>query len=143
LRGPEVVRFMRMTLLRFVAEGNAVLACIDEGCGKQEDLIAMMSTADGIVRIELIDGSKTFDVLKHPLVEPTKIDVPMTWRPAIPFHIDAEMLAQHVAIREPVLAKLRQMVRHALGPQAIPNDDIQREQAQQRGVTGYPASSPD
>jgi KaiC/GvpD/RAD55 family RecA-like ATPase len=62
MSGPEVVRFMKMTLLRFAAEGNAVLACVDEGCGKHEDLVAMMSTADGIVKIELMDGSKTFSI---------------------------------------------------------------------------------
>jgi predicted hydrocarbon binding protein/KaiC/GvpD/RAD55 family RecA-like ATPase len=98
MSGPEVIRFMRMTLLRFAAEGNAVLACVDEGCGKEEDMVAMMSTADGIVKIELIDGSKIFNVVKHPKIEPTKIEVSMTWSPAIPFHIDAEMLAQHVAM---------------------------------------------
>jgi predicted hydrocarbon binding protein/KaiC/GvpD/RAD55 family RecA-like ATPase len=96
MSGPEVIRFMRTTLLRLAAEGNAVLACVDEGCGKSEDLVAMMSTADGIVKIELIDGLKTFNIIKHPEVEPTKIEVPMTWSPAIPFHIDAKMLAQHV-----------------------------------------------
>jgi len=96
LSGPEVIRFMRMTLLRLAAEGNAVLACVDEGCGKEEDLVAMMSTADGIVKIELMDGSKTFNVTKHPKMEPTKIEVPMTWSPAISFHIDAKKLAQHV-----------------------------------------------
>jgi KaiC/GvpD/RAD55 family RecA-like ATPase len=34
LSGPEVVRFMRLTLSKFAAEGNSVLACMDEGCGK-------------------------------------------------------------------------------------------------------------
>jgi predicted hydrocarbon binding protein/KaiC/GvpD/RAD55 family RecA-like ATPase len=104
MSGPEIVRFMRMTLLRFAAEGNAVLACVDEGCGKPEDMVAMMSTADGIVKIELMDGSKTFHVTKHPKVEPSKIEVPMTWSPAIPFHIDAEMLAQHVAMSMGLMA---------------------------------------
>jgi len=104
MSGPEVVRFMRLTLLRSAAEGNAVLACIDEGCCKPEDLVAMMSTADGIVKIELMDGSKTFHVTKHPMVEPTKIEVSMTWSPAIPFHLDAEMLAQHVAMSMGLMA---------------------------------------
>ena len=104
MSGSEVVRFMRLTLLRFAAEGNAVLACVDEGCGKPEDLVAMMSTADGIVKIELMDGSKAFHIMKHPLVEPTKIEVPMTWSPAIPFQIDAEMLSQHVAMSMGLMA---------------------------------------
>ena len=95
LSGPEIVRFMRMTLLRFAAEGNAVLACIDEGCGKPEDLVAMMSTADGIVKIELMDGSKTFNVIKHPEVEPVRIEVPKTWSLTIPYHFDMDMWMQH------------------------------------------------
>jgi len=94
--GSEVLRFMKTTLSRFAAEGNSVLACVDEGCGKPEDMITMMSTADGIVKIELMDGSKAFNVLKHPIVKPTKIEVPMTWSPAIPYHIDMETLTQHV-----------------------------------------------
>ncbi len=64
----------------------------------------MMSTADGIVKIELMDGLKAFHVMKHPMVEPTKIEVSMTWSPAIPFHIDAEMLAQHVAMSMGLMA---------------------------------------
>jgi predicted hydrocarbon binding protein/KaiC/GvpD/RAD55 family RecA-like ATPase len=104
MSGPEVIRFMRRTLLRSAAEGNAILACVDEGCGKPEDMVAMMSTADGIVKIELMDGSKTFHVMKYPTMKPTKIEVPMTWSPAIPFYIDAEMLAQHVAMSMGLMA---------------------------------------
>ncbi len=105
MSGPEVVRFMRMTLLRLAAEGNAVLACVDEGCGKEEDLVAMMSVADGIVKIELMNGSKTFNVLKHPSVKPTKIKVPMTWSPAIPYQLDASMLPFHIEMLEGLSAE--------------------------------------
>jgi predicted hydrocarbon binding protein/KaiC/GvpD/RAD55 family RecA-like ATPase len=104
LSGSEILRFMRTTLLRFAAKGNAVLACVDEGCGKEEDLVAMMSAADGIVKIELKDGSKTFDVLKHPKVEPTKIEVSMTWSPAIPYHYDMKMATQHMAMTMGLMA---------------------------------------
>ena len=76
LSGPEILRFMRMTLLRFAAMGNAVLACVDEGCGKEEDLVAMMSTADGIVKIKREEGKRFLDVVKHPKLRPTKIEVP-------------------------------------------------------------------
>jgi predicted hydrocarbon binding protein/KaiC/GvpD/RAD55 family RecA-like ATPase len=96
--GSEILRFLRLTLSRFAAEGNAVLACVDEGCGKPEDMVNMMSTADGIVKIDMMDGSKAFNILKHPIVKPTKIEVPMTLSPEIPYHIDAKMLAQHVAV---------------------------------------------
>jgi predicted hydrocarbon binding protein/KaiC/GvpD/RAD55 family RecA-like ATPase len=74
--GSEVLRFMRMTLSRFAAEGNAVLACIDEGCGKQEDLVAMMSFANGVIKMETEDGRRVLNVVKHPIVEPTRIEVP-------------------------------------------------------------------
>jgi predicted hydrocarbon binding protein/archaellum biogenesis ATPase FlaH len=98
MSGSEILRFMKMSLLRLSAEGNSVLAVLDEGCSTEKDLVGMMSIADGIVEIELMNGSKTFKVIKHPKVEPTKIEVPMTWSPEIPYHIDAEMLAQHVAV---------------------------------------------
>lgn len=64
--------------MRFVAEGNAVLACVDEGCGRPEDFVAMMSTAVGVVKKKLTNGPKTFNVVKLPKVEPTKIVVSMT-----------------------------------------------------------------
>ena len=94
--GSDILRFMRLTISRLAAEGNAVLACVDEGCGKEEDHVAIMSTADGIIRIELIDGSKAFHVLKHPRVEPTKIKVPMTSTPNIQYHLDMKRHTQYV-----------------------------------------------
>jgi predicted hydrocarbon binding protein len=50
---------------------------MDEGCGKEEDLGAMMSVADGILRMEAKGRSKTLSVVKHPKVEPVNIDVPI------------------------------------------------------------------
>jgi predicted hydrocarbon binding protein/KaiC/GvpD/RAD55 family RecA-like ATPase len=73
----EVFRFMRLCLARFASEGNSVLALMDEGCGKEEDLTAMMSTADGIVKIETKEDKRLFNVVKHPKVRPTKIEVPI------------------------------------------------------------------
>ena len=96
LTGSQILRFIRKTLLRFTAEGNAILACMDEGCGKEEDLGAMMSTADGIVKIEPRDGLKTFNVIKHPKVQPTKIDVPTTWRPELSYRMDSKAYAQYM-----------------------------------------------
>jgi hypothetical protein len=57
------------------------LACMDESCGRPENLVAMMSRADGIVKKELMNDPKTFNVVKHPKVEPTKRVVPMSWNP--------------------------------------------------------------
>jgi predicted hydrocarbon binding protein/KaiC/GvpD/RAD55 family RecA-like ATPase len=73
--GFEVLRFMRMTLSGFAAEGNAVLTCIDEGCGKSEDLVAMMSLSNGVIKMETEDGTRVLNVVKHPTVEPTRIEV--------------------------------------------------------------------
>ena len=79
----EVFRFMRLCLAKFASEGNSVLALMDEGCGKEEDLGAMMSVADGIIRMEIKEKSRIINVVKHPKVAPTKIETPMTWSPAI------------------------------------------------------------
>jgi predicted hydrocarbon binding protein/KaiC/GvpD/RAD55 family RecA-like ATPase len=73
----EVFRFMRHCLAKFASEGNSVLALMDEGCGKEEDLGAMMSITDGILRMEVKELSRTLNVVKHPRVEPARIDVPM------------------------------------------------------------------
>jgi predicted hydrocarbon binding protein/KaiC/GvpD/RAD55 family RecA-like ATPase len=77
MSGSEILRFIRTTLLRLAAEGDAVLASVDEGCGKEEDLTAMMSTADGIVKIETKEDKRVFNIVKHPQVRPTKIEVPI------------------------------------------------------------------
>jgi predicted hydrocarbon binding protein/KaiC/GvpD/RAD55 family RecA-like ATPase len=72
----EIFRFIRLGLAKFASEGNAVLALVDEGCGREEDLVAMMSVADGILRLEVEEGSRTLRVVKHPQVEPARISVP-------------------------------------------------------------------
>lgn len=98
MRGSQILRFMRMVLLKSAAEGNSVLACMDEGCGKQEDLVAMMSMVDGIIKIELRNGSRAFNVLKHPQLGPAKIESPMTWSTAIPFRLDQRTVTKQMAI---------------------------------------------
>jgi len=72
----EVVRFMRLTLSRFVGEGNSVLACFDEGSSKEEDLVAMMSLSNGVIRLETEDSKQLLQVVKHPTYRPTEIEVP-------------------------------------------------------------------
>jgi KaiC/GvpD/RAD55 family RecA-like ATPase len=74
--GTEITKFIRMFLARFAAEGNAVLALVDEGCGKEEDLGAMMSMADGILRMEIKESSRAINVVKHPNVAPERIEIP-------------------------------------------------------------------
>jgi predicted hydrocarbon binding protein/KaiC/GvpD/RAD55 family RecA-like ATPase len=77
----EVFRFIRLCLAKFASAGNSVLALMDEGCGKEEDLGAMMSVADGIIRMEVKESSRVINVVKHPKVTPTKIEAPVTVHP--------------------------------------------------------------
>jgi predicted hydrocarbon binding protein/KaiC/GvpD/RAD55 family RecA-like ATPase len=80
LSGPEVVRFMRLTLSRFVADGNSVLACFDEGAAKEEDHVAMMSLANGVIKIETLEDRQVLSVVKYPRMRPTKVEVTITER---------------------------------------------------------------
>jgi predicted hydrocarbon binding protein/KaiC/GvpD/RAD55 family RecA-like ATPase len=81
----EVFRFMRLCLAKFASEGNSVLALMDEGCGKEEDLGAMMSVADGILRMEIKENSNIMNVVKHPKISPARIEIPSieTWEKKI------------------------------------------------------------
>ncbi len=84
LNGQEIIKFLRLSLAKFAAEGNSVLLCMDEGCGKEEDLGAMMSIANGIIKMKVEDGSRVLNVVKHPLVKPTIIKIPVTGIAPIP-----------------------------------------------------------
>jgi predicted hydrocarbon binding protein/archaellum biogenesis ATPase FlaH len=75
--GSEILKFMRQTLSRFATNGNAVLACIDKGCGKPEDLVAMMTLCSGVIETELKEGKKVLSIVKHPRTNPTKIEIPI------------------------------------------------------------------
>ena len=75
--GSEILRFMKMTLSRFAAMGNAVMASIDEGCGKEEDLVAMMSISNGVIRMEAGEGKQLLNVVKHPRLKPARIEAPI------------------------------------------------------------------
>jgi predicted hydrocarbon binding protein len=77
----EILRFIRMTLLRLAAQGNAVLACIDEGCGKLEDLVAMMSISNGVIKMETGEGKQLLNVVKHPKLKPVRIEAPLEFKP--------------------------------------------------------------
>ena len=72
--GSEFLRFMRESLSRYAASGNAVLACIDEGCGKLEDLVAMMSISNGVIKVETEEGKQFLNVVKHPKLKPIRIE---------------------------------------------------------------------
>ena len=75
--GPEITKFMKLFLSKFAAEGNSVVALVDEGCGKEEELGAMMSVADGIIRMDVKENSRIINVVKHPKVKPARIEVPL------------------------------------------------------------------
>jgi predicted hydrocarbon binding protein len=79
--GSEILRFMKMTLSRFAAEENAVLASIDEGCGKEEDLVAMMSISNGVIKMEMEDGKQLLNVVKHPKLKPARVEAPIEPEP--------------------------------------------------------------
>jgi predicted hydrocarbon binding protein/KaiC/GvpD/RAD55 family RecA-like ATPase len=100
--GTELVKFMRLFLSRFAAEGNAVVALIDEGCGKPEDLVAMMSIADGLIKMETEKDTQRLIVVKHPMTRPTTIEIPMT--PSIGLD---QRIFDAAAIREFTLAMMR------------------------------------
>jgi predicted hydrocarbon binding protein/KaiC/GvpD/RAD55 family RecA-like ATPase len=102
--GAEVTRFMRLFLSKFAAEGNSVLALMDEGCGKEEDLVAMMSVADGVIKMEVEGDSRIVTVVKHSKLAPAKIEVPMTGSPAIPYHFDMKMTTDHIAMSMGLIA---------------------------------------
>jgi len=83
--GVEVVKFMRLFLAKFAAEGNSVVVLVDEGCGKSEDLVTMMSIADGVIKMETEGNRQRLNVVKHPKVMPSTVEVrieekpPMEW----------------------------------------------------------------
>lgn len=75
--GTEILRFLTQTLSKFAAEGNAVLTCIDEGCGKAEDLVAMMSLSDGVMKMGVSENRRLLEIVKHPELQPTRVEVPV------------------------------------------------------------------
>jgi KaiC/GvpD/RAD55 family RecA-like ATPase/predicted hydrocarbon binding protein len=94
----EVFRFIRLCLAKFASEGNSVLALMDEGCGKEEDLGAMMSIADGIIRMEIKENSRIVNVVKHPKVRPTRIELPVEPKRFGPetLNFDPNMLGKYI-----------------------------------------------
>jgi KaiC/GvpD/RAD55 family RecA-like ATPase/predicted hydrocarbon binding protein len=97
--GSEILRFMRQTLSRFAIKGNSVIASLDKGCGKLEDLVAMMSIANGIIETDMEQGKKVLNIVKHPRIEPTRIEVQVTIPPrVISYHFDMDYLRQEMGL---------------------------------------------
>jgi hypothetical protein len=91
LNGQEVIKFLRLSLAKFAAEGNSVLLCIDDGCGKQEDVGAMMSIANGIIKMKVEDGTRVLNVVKHPAVKPTVIKVSISGSTSVSVETDESL----------------------------------------------------
>jgi predicted hydrocarbon binding protein/archaellum biogenesis ATPase FlaH len=97
LCGSDVVRFFRRFLSRFVGMGNSVLVCFDEGSGREEDVVGMMSMSNGVVKIGLEEDFRVFEVVKHPIMKPTKIKIrlaPNVTEKTLP--VDKEYLKQNI-----------------------------------------------
>jgi len=89
LNGAKVVLFLKLFLSKFAGEGNSVFACFDKGSGKKEDLFSLMSLSNGIIEINLQEDKKIVNVVKHPKIEPTKIEVPLVTAPHVIYsHFD-------------------------------------------------------
>jgi len=86
------------------------LALVDEGCGKEEDLGAMMSVADGIIRMEVKENSRVVNLVKHPRVRPRRIEVPIG--PAEPERIGVKFLFDNNLWDS---SALRQFIRASFG----------------------------
>ena len=72
----EILRFVQRTLSSFAAEGNGVLACFDEGSGRMEDLVAMMSLSSSVLRIETKNGRQVISIIKQHGSGLTTIEIP-------------------------------------------------------------------
>ena len=97
MNGSRILNFLRKILLRIASEGNSVLASFDEGCGKTEDLVAMMTIANGTIKIELQEKYKTYNVIKHPTITPSKIKVQLDIDPKIQFNFNYKLRALNSA----------------------------------------------
>jgi KaiC/GvpD/RAD55 family RecA-like ATPase len=103
----EILRFIRQTLSRFAASGNAVLACIDEGCGKSEDLVAMMSLSNGVIKMETVEGKQFLNVVKHPKLKTIRIEALLEPEPIRPEEVvfNTDVLARYLRGDEAVMRR--------------------------------------
>jgi predicted hydrocarbon binding protein len=72
------------------------VALMDEGCGKEEDVGAMMSIADGVVKMEMEEDRQLLNIVKHPRARPARIQVPIEPEPTFKstWHFDPSVLRQ-------------------------------------------------
>lgn len=72
--GENTIKFLRMSLTKFALQGNKVLVCMSEGLGKSEDLVAMRSISNGVIKIEPEAEKRVLNVVKFPNTKPVTLD---------------------------------------------------------------------
>jgi predicted hydrocarbon binding protein/KaiC/GvpD/RAD55 family RecA-like ATPase len=87
----EILKFLTQTLSRFAARRNSVMACIDEGCGKPEHLVAMMGLSDGVIKMETEEDKQFLNVIKHTKMKPTRIEATIEPQHIRQLHFDESM----------------------------------------------------
>ncbi len=92
----EMFRFIRLSLLKFAAQGNSVVALVDEGCGREEDLVAMMSIADGVIKMQAEQQRRLLNVVKHPKLRPARIEISIEPKPTIKSTFDVFKSTIHI-----------------------------------------------
>jgi predicted hydrocarbon binding protein/KaiC/GvpD/RAD55 family RecA-like ATPase len=113
LNGSTLIRFWRTTLSRFAGDGNSVLASIDEGSGKNEDLVGLMSLSNGIIKLNLEKEKKILTVVKHPILDPTIFEVPLAKTPPLSSrHYNPDYLKR---MREMELGESKTTLRSGIG----------------------------
>ena len=99
LNGSNVILFLKMVLNKFAGEGNRVFITFDEGSGKNEDLISLMSLSDGIIQIDIQQDRKVVNIVKHPKIKPTKTEIPIVPAPHHMFyHFNMDYRKQDVTM---------------------------------------------
>jgi predicted hydrocarbon binding protein/KaiC/GvpD/RAD55 family RecA-like ATPase len=107
------LKFVRATLARFALMGNRVLASIDEGCGKREDLVALQSISNGIIRIEPKKDRRILNVMKFPGKTPLSLDYILRGGiEPVPYRIENPFVGQWTVTREKALSGT--MLRHEM-----------------------------
>jgi predicted hydrocarbon binding protein/KaiC/GvpD/RAD55 family RecA-like ATPase len=98
------LKFVRSTLARFALMGNRVLATIDEGCGKREDLVALQSISNGIIRIEPKKDRRVLNIMKFPGRAPLSLDYVLRGGiEPVPYKIENPFVGQWMETREKAL----------------------------------------
>ncbi len=75
LNDKTFIKFVQNTLLRYAAEKRGVVTTMDEGCGRSEDLTALMAVAPVVLRMHSEEHQNILEVVKHPNLKTGKLVV--------------------------------------------------------------------